>query len=67
MINHNRILAAQAFRLADDEWKRQLEEVFGRAAGDARYDERGRGEEGTPLRRAYDDRDAARIAWVRSF
>lgn len=58
--------AAAALQLADDEWQRQLEATFGRHAGDARYDERGRGEPGTPLRRAYDDREAARLAWEAS-
>lgn len=56
-------LASNALQLADDEWQRQLEAAFGRHAGDARYDDRGRGEPGTPLRRAYDEREAARLAW----
>jgi len=63
MNHHDRMNAAAALQLADDEWQRQLEATFGRAAGDARYDERGRGEPGTPLRRAYDDREVARLAW----
>lgn len=63
MTAHNRILAAKALQLADDEWQRQLEATFGKAAGDARYDARGLGEEGTPLRRAQYDREAARLAW----
>jgi hypothetical protein len=62
MTHYNRIIALNALQLADNEWQRQLELVFGSAAGDARYDERGRGEAGTPLRRAYDDREAARQA-----
>ncbi len=63
MNHHDRLNAALALELADNEWQRQLEATFGRAAGDARYDERERGEAGTPLRRAYDDREAARRAW----
>lgn len=59
----DRLNAAQALQLADDEWQRQLEATFGRHAWDARYDERGRGEPGTALRRSYDDREAARAAW----
>ncbi len=63
MTCHDRSLAAQALQLADNEWQHQLEAAFGIAAGDARYEDRGRGEEGTPLRRAHDDRKVARQAW----
>jgi hypothetical protein len=56
-------LASDALQLADDEWQRQLEATFGRHAGDARYDKRGQGEPATPLRRAYENREAARRAW----
>ncbi len=63
MNHHDRMNAAAALQLADDEWQRQLEATFGSAAGDARYDERGRGEPGTPLRRAHNDREVARLAW----
>lgn len=63
MKQYDRSLALQAFGLADDEWQRQLEAAFGKAAGDARYEARGRGQDATPLRRAYDDREAALLAW----
>lgn len=66
MNRHARIIARNALQLADDEWQRQIEAAFGRSAGDARYDDRGRGEPGTPLRRAYDDRAVARLAWEAS-
>ena len=57
-----RVFAA-ALQSADDAWQDQLVTAFGSQAGDARYDERGRGEEGTPLRAAYEAREAARIKW----
>lgn len=54
---------ALALQEADDVWQAELENEFGDDACDARYDERGHGIEGTALRRAYEAREAARIAW----
>lgn len=61
----NHLNAAQALQLADDEWQRQLEAAFP-DAHEARYLPRGKGKKGTPLRRAYEAREAARIAWERA-
>lgn len=55
--------ALVAFEQADAEWQEQLEARFGSAAADARYTGKAKGMEGTPLRAAYDAREAARIAW----
>jgi hypothetical protein len=60
---HDRVAAQIAFAEADDAWQAELEKTFGKGAGDARYDERGRGQKGTPLRAAYDAREAARTPW----
>lgn len=51
-----------AFDAADAAWQVQLEEVFS-DAHEARYLPRGKGKEGTPLRAAYEAREAARITW----
>lgn len=56
-------VAAAAFQAADDAWQAELDATFGKAAGDARHEPRGKGDEGTTLRAAYDAREAARIAW----
>lgn len=51
-----------AFDAADAAWQEQIEAAFP-DAHEARYLPRGKGKEGTPLRAAYEARDAARIAW----
>lgn len=55
--------ALKAAQAADAIWSRLLQMQFGRHAGDARYDERGRGEAGSLLRLAYDAHRAACNAW----
>lgn len=52
-----------AFDAADKAWQEQLEAAFGSKAGVKRYTVAGRGDKGTPLRSAYEAREAARIAW----
>lgn len=51
------------FQAADDAWSAELSRVFGKDAGTARYQPRGKGEPGSELRRLHDARDAARVAW----
>lgn len=51
------------FQAADDVWSIELQLTFGKEAGQARYEARGRGEEGSALRAAHDAREAARNAW----
>lgn len=64
MKEQERLTAYNAFVQADDEWQRQLVAAWGESyAAEARYKPSGRGQEGTPLRRAYDAREAARLAW----
>lgn len=46
-----------------DAWDIELARVFGKDACNARYLPRGKGEEGTELRRLHDAREAARRAW----
>jgi hypothetical protein len=53
----------EAFQAADTAWSAELVRLFGAEAGDVRYTPRGRGEEGTELRKLYEARDSARIAW----
>ncbi len=49
---------------ADDAWSAELARVFGaKAAGDMRYVTAGRGMPGSTLRKAYELREATRIAW----
>ena len=55
--------AAAAFNEADLDWHHALIATFGADAGQARYEPRGKGEPGTPLRATYDARTAAREAW----
>lgn len=55
--------AATAFNDADLNWHHALVDAFGNDAGQARYEPRGKGEEGTALRAAYEAREAARTAW----
>lgn len=52
-----------AFREADRAWQRALDAAFPRDANQARYEARGRGEPGSPLRAAYEARMAAYDAW----
>lgn len=54
--------AYTAFNAADDAWQAELEDAFP-DAHEARYLPRGHGKPGTPLRAAYEARQAARIAW----
>lgn len=51
------------FQDADNAWSDELQRKFGKQAGDARYLARGKGEEGSELRRLHDAREAARAAW----
>ena len=48
--------ARAAFGAADDAWQRELERVFGKRAGDARYRPEGKGEDGSMLRFFHDQR-----------
>ena len=54
------------FQAADDAWGAELRRVFGKDAGQARYEPRGKGADGSALRRLHDARDAARLAWHQS-
>jgi len=51
------------FQDADDAWSAELERIFGRQAGTARYQPRGQGEPGSRLRALYEERQVARIRW----
>lgn len=55
--------ACAAFNNADYEWHEALIEAFGREGGQARYEERGKGEDGSDLRAAYEARESARLKW----
>ncbi len=57
------IAAQKAFQVADDAWGDELRRSFGKNAGDVRYTARGKGEEGSTLRRLHDAREVARTAW----
>lgn len=52
-----------AFHRADDEWHAELTHLFGKDAGDARYQKRGKGQPGSRLRTLYEARTAAHAAW----
>ena len=54
------------FQVADDAWGDELRRVFGKNAGQARYETRGKGEPGSELRRLHDAREQARVTWRRS-
>jgi hypothetical protein len=54
------------FQDADDAWSAELQRVFGKRAGDARYRPEGKGAEGSELRRLHNARMAARHAWHQS-
>lgn len=51
------------FERADQAWSRELRRLFGRDAGNARYEPRGRGEAGTELARIYAERMVAFREW----
>lgn len=55
--------ALQTYSKAEALWDAALEAKYGDDAGDARYDERGKGEEGSALRKLYDAYMAANNAW----
>lgn len=54
------------FQDADDAWSAELVRVFGNDSGTARYQPRGKGAEGSTLRKLHDAREAAREAWWRT-
>jgi hypothetical protein len=58
--------ALAPFQVADDAWSAELRRIFGKNAGQARYEPRGKGAEGSNLRQAHDAREAARRAWFAS-
>jgi hypothetical protein len=56
--------ALEAFTAADAKWHQELVAAWGESyAAEARYKPSGRGQEGTPLRAAWEAREAARIKW----
>ncbi len=55
-----------AFQAADDAWSAELKKTFGKDAGQARYEPRGKGADGSALRRLHEAREAARVAWFQS-
>lgn len=57
------IIATIAFQQADDAWGDELHRLFGKKAGDIRYTAAGKGIPGSELRRRYEARETARIAW----
>ena len=54
------------FQAADDAWGDELRKVFGKNAGQARYEPRGKGVEGSKLRQLHNAREKARINWYAS-
>lgn len=54
------------FQDADDAWSHVLCLTFGKDAGQARYEPRGKGAPGTHLRRIHDVRMAAQATWHNS-
>ena len=56
----------QPFQQADDAWQPALEHVFGKDAGTARYQPRGKGEPESMLRKLHDAREHARALWLAS-
>jgi hypothetical protein len=59
--------AIQAFNAADAAWQSALVAQWGKYASLARYKEAGHGAEGTPLRAAYERREAARRVYVEAW
>ena len=55
----NSIKDIMNFAKADNAWLDMVTEIFGDEALDAMNDERGEGEEGTPLRAAFNAREEA--------
>ena len=55
--------ANQAFTTADAEWSLELVREFGREAGQARWEPRGRGRPGEKLHTLWLARDNARRVW----
>ena len=51
----------EAFEKADNEWQAELEARFGKKAGQARYEKRGRGSFDEKLGRLFLARDKARM------
>lgn len=47
----------------DSAWQAELARQFGKAAGDVRYTERGKGDEGSQLRELHDARMKAQAEW----
>lgn len=63
---HQEIQAAlAAVCAADDAWQAELERQFGRQSCNARYDDRGRGAEGSNMRELYEARNEAWHVWDR--
>jgi hypothetical protein len=63
-IAHMTPAIVRAFQESDDFWQSALELEFGNDAGQARYEQRGKGQPGTTLRAAADARHSAYQAWV---
>lgn len=55
--------ALKTFQDTDDTWSAELSRVFGKEAGQARYEPRGKGQPGSLLRQLHATRERARIAW----
>jgi hypothetical protein len=56
----------QAAIAADDAWGEELRRIYRNNACNVRYTKAGRGEPGSNLRRLYENREAARVAWENS-
>jgi hypothetical protein len=54
------------FQDADDAWSVELQRCFGKNAGQARYEPRGKGDEGSKLRKLHDLRMIAQSTWHQS-
>lgn len=55
--------AHKNFARADAAWSHELHRLFDRRAGDVRYTDAGKGDDGSELRRLHDARMAAQQAW----
>ena len=58
--------ALKPFQDADDAWSLELQRIFGKDAGDARYQKRGEGEQGSVLHCLYATRHLAYLIWQQS-
>jgi hypothetical protein len=69
MINQAVATATAEFHAADSIWQAELETAFGGPNGavEARYTPAGHGEPGTPLRSAFETRQAAQEAFTRAW